>query len=86
MAHTASVVCALLLPLSAAEVAVIVMGGTFVLVVELLNTAVERVVDYISMEKHPLAGEAKDIASCAVSLAGMAVGLAWTVILAGLIW
>jgi len=83
--HGVSVLAAFVLPLSAGEVAVIVMGGTLVLVVELLNTAIERVVDYISLDRHPLAGEAKDIASCAVSLAGVAVGLAWVVILMGLL-
>ena len=82
--HGISVLAALILPLSTVEVAIIVMGGTFVLVIELLNTAIERVVDYISLEQHPLAGEAKDIGSCAASLAGIAVGLAWIVILVGL--
>lgn len=84
VAHGLSVALALALPLSAVEVAVIAMGGTFVLVVELLNSALERVVDYISLDQHPLAGEAKDIGSCAASLAGIAVGLAWVVILVGL--
>lgn len=83
-AHALSVIFAIVLPLSAAEVAVIVLGGTFVVVVELLNSAIERVVDYISLERHPLAGEAKDIGSCAASLAGIGVGLAWCVILVGL--
>jgi len=82
--HGISVLAALILPLSTVELAIIVMGGTFVLVIELLNTAIERVVDYISLERHPLAGEAKDIGSCAASLAGIAVGLAWIVILVGL--
>jgi len=81
--HAISVLAALILPLSTVELAIIVMGGTFVLVVELLNSAIERVVDYISLEHHPLAGEAKDIGSCAASLAGIAVGLAWVVILVG---
>lgn len=84
LAHVVSVALALVLPLSAAEVAMIVMGGTFVLVVELLNSAIERVVDDISLERRPLAGQAKDIGSCAASLAGIAVGLAWVVILVGL--
>jgi diacylglycerol kinase (ATP) len=40
-----------------------------VLVVEIINTAVETTVDYISQEKHPLAKKAKDLGSAAVFLA-----------------
>ncbi len=39
-----------------------------VLIVELLNTAVEAVVDRVSWEQHDLAGKAKDVASAAVML------------------
>jgi diacylglycerol kinase (ATP) len=40
----------------------------FVMVVELLNSGLEWVVDYISLERHPLAKRAKDMASAAVFL------------------
>jgi diacylglycerol kinase (ATP) len=40
-----------------------------VLITELLNSAIETVVDRISVEQHTLAGRAKDIASAAVALA-----------------
>lgn len=40
----------------------------WVLTVEILNTAVEVCIDYISLERHPLAKKAKDLASAAVFL------------------
>jgi diacylglycerol kinase (ATP) len=44
-------------------------GVLLVLIVELLNSAIEATVDRISMERHPLAKRAKDIGSAAVLLA-----------------
>ena len=57
------------------EVAVL-MGVCFlVLIVELLNSAVEAVVDRVGHEHHDLAGQAKDMGSAAVMLSLiMAVG------------
>jgi len=49
----------------------------FVMVVELLNSGLEWVVDYISMERHPLAKRAKDMASAAVFLSIFNVILLW---------
>jgi diacylglycerol kinase (ATP) len=46
----------------------IVALGVAVLVVEILNSAIEAVVDRISLERHPLAGRAKDLGSAAVFL------------------
>lgn len=37
-----------------------------VLVIELLNSAIESIVDRIGYEKHPLSGQAKDMGSAAV--------------------
>ena len=51
---------------STVEVAIIFAFGALVVVVELINSAIEATVDYISIEKHPLAKKAKDIASAAV--------------------
>jgi undecaprenol kinase len=52
--------------LSAAEwiVLIILFGG--MLALEMMNTAIERVVDLVSPEHHPLAGQAKDAAAGAV--------------------
>lgn len=50
-----------------------------ILVVELLNTALEAVVDLASPGLHPLAKRAKDVASAAVFVALTGFGLAWGV-------
>jgi diacylglycerol kinase (ATP) len=53
------------------------------LVVELLNTAVEVVVDRIGVERHALSGFAKDAGSAAVMLMLLVVALTWGLILFG---
>jgi diacylglycerol kinase (ATP) len=52
-----------------------------VLVVELLNSAVEAVVDRVGPEHHELAGRAKDIGSAAVFLSLVIVFIVWGLIL-----
>jgi diacylglycerol kinase (ATP) len=52
-----------------------------VLVVELLNSAVEAAVDRISLENHRLAKRAKDIGSAAVLVSLVNVALVWGLIL-----
>jgi len=54
-----------------------------VLIVELLNSAVEAVVDRVGLEHHELSGRAKDIGSAAVFVALVTVGLTWGMILFG---
>lgn len=49
----------------------------FVLIVELLNSAIENVVDRIGTEHHELSGRAKDIGSAAVMLSLIMAGLTW---------
>jgi len=82
-ANAVSAILALALPLSAAETAILLMGGVFVLAVECLNTALERVVDDISTARRDAARQAKDAGSAAVATAAVAVGIAWIVILIG---
>lgn len=48
-----------------------------VLVVELLNSAVEAAVDRVGMQRDPIAGRAKDMASAAVLLTLLLAGLVW---------
>ena len=57
--------------LSCAEGAVLALTIGGVLVAEAINSAVERTVDRISTESHPLSGAAKDIAAGAVLLAAV---------------
>ena len=54
-----------------------------VLIVELLNSAIEATVDRISLEQHPLAKRAKDLGSAAVLLALLNVFAVWACVLFG---
>jgi diacylglycerol kinase (ATP) len=77
---------AVVLPVSALQRVALIGVLLLVLIVELLNSALETVVDYISTEHHPLAGRAKDIGSAAVFLSLMLTGLTWAVIAGPLLW
>ncbi len=58
------------------EVWAIVIGSIgAVIAAELLNTAIETVVDLVSPEYHPLAGKAKDVSAAAVWVLSVAVGI-----------
>lgn len=74
---------ALVLDLTGTERAIIIALGLVVLAAELMNTGIELAIDYISTEEHPLAKQAKDSASAAVAVSGIAVGAAWVSILIG---
>ena len=78
-----SAVLALALDLSTAERALVLGLGILVLAAELMNTALEEVVDYVSKAKDPRAKKAKDCGSAAVALTAIAAGVAWLVILLG---
>ena len=80
-ANFVSAALALYLPLSAAETAIIIMGGILVLAAECINTAIERVVDDIGLERRDLAKQAKDAGSAAVAVTAISVGAAWIVII-----
>ena len=49
----------------------------FVMLIEIINTAIEVVVDRIGLELHPLSGLAKDLGSAAVSISLILVALTW---------
>lgn len=68
---------------SGLERALLVASVLFVLVVELLNSAVEATVDRISFDNHRLAKRAKDIGSAAVMLAIATAAAVWGFILLG---
>ena len=61
-----AIVMGIFLELSATSWAIVLLCSGTVLAAELLNTAIENVVDLVSPEYHPLAGRAKDIAASAV--------------------
>lgn len=54
-----------------------------ILIVELLNSAIEATVDRIGLERHELAGLAKDVGSAAVMLSFILLGVVWLLVLTG---
>ncbi|WP_299351897.1 diacylglycerol kinase [uncultured Shimia sp.] len=80
-ANLISAALALALPLTPGERALILALGVLVMAFELVNTAIEEVVDYISDEQHPKAKAAKDCGSGAVFVSALAAGVAWVVVL-----
>lgn len=65
---------------TAIETAVLLASCLVVLITELLNSAIEAVVDLASPDIHPLAARAKDIGSAAVFVALMQVLVVWGLI------
>ena len=65
------------------ERALLVAPMLLVLVVELLNSAVEATVDRIGLERHVLAGLAKDIGSAAVLMSFILLAVVWALVLLG---
>lgn len=65
------------------ERALLAGSVAYVLVVELLNSAIEAVVDRVSLERHPLSKRAKDFGSAAVMLSILFAGAVWLLVLAG---
>ncbi len=63
------------------ERALLVASLLLVLIAELLNSAVEAVVDRVGPEHHPLAGRAKDIGSAAVFISLLNVVVVWALVL-----
>jgi len=74
---------ALFLPAGAVGKAMMIASVLLVLVVELLNSAVEATVDRISLEDHQLAKRAKDIGSAAVLLSLINLAVVWALVLFG---
>ena len=72
---------ALYLPVSGIARALMISSVLLVLIVELLNSAVEATVDRISLDNHRLAKRAKDIGSAAVLFSLINVIVVWTCIL-----
>jgi len=75
------IIIAMVLKISAFEKFVLIGVLVFVLCIELLNSALEAVVDRISLERHPLSKNAKDFGSAAVCLAVLLAAGAWVVVL-----
>jgi len=71
----------LFLPASGVGHALMIASILLVLIVELLNSAIEAVVDRVSLDRHHLSKRAKDIGSAAVMLALVNVVVVWICVL-----
>ena len=68
---------------SGLERALLIAPMLLILIVELVNSAIEATVDRISFERHALAGLAKDIGSAAVFMSFVLLGAVWLLVLLG---
>jgi diacylglycerol kinase (ATP) len=72
---------ALLLDVSGPAKALMIASVLLVLIVELLNSAIEAAIDRISLDQHRLSKRAKDIGSAAVFLSLVNVAIVWALVL-----
>jgi diacylglycerol kinase (ATP) len=79
-------IVALLLQVSALEKLMLIGVFVLVLIVELLNSAIEAVVDRVSLERNPLSKNAKDFGSAAVFLSLALAAATWAVIVLPLVF
>ena len=63
------------------ERAILIAPMFLVLVVELINSALEATVDRIGLERHTLSGLAKDIGSAAVLMSLLLLAVVWILVL-----
>ena len=81
MVAVPAAIIALLLKISAFQKLALIAVLGLVLLVELINAAIEAVVDRVSLERHPLSKAAKDLGSAAVALAITMAAATWAVVL-----
>lgn len=74
---------ALWLPVSGLGKALMIASVLLVLAVELINSAIEAVVDRVSLDRHTLSKRAKDLGSAAVLLALINVAAVWGCVILG---
>jgi diacylglycerol kinase (ATP) len=74
-------VVALALPISGFQKLALIGVLVLVLIVEIINSAIEAIVDRISLERHPLSKVAKDMGSAAVALSLLLALATWVVVM-----
>ncbi len=72
---------AIILPVNAVSTALMIFSLILILIVELLNSSIEWVIDYLRPEQHPLAKRIKDMASAAVFLSYINCIVVWSIML-----
>ena len=75
------VIFAFILPVSGFQKLALIGVLMLMLIVELINSAIEAIVDRISLERHPLSKNAKDFGSAAVGLTALLAALTWGTVL-----
>lgn len=75
LASAVVVVAGFLLGITRVEWLIIILCIGVVIAAELFNTAIERLVDLVSPERHPIAGQVKDIAAGAVLVCAAAAAI-----------
>lgn len=76
-----AVVLAALSPVTWTQCALLIASVLLILLVELINSAIESVVDRISGERHALSKRAKDAGSAAVLVTLVTCAVVWTLVL-----
>jgi diacylglycerol kinase (ATP) len=71
---------------SAGERALLIASCWLILITELLNSAIESVVDRIGTERHELSGRAKDMGSAAAFFSMLTAAIVWAVIAFDRFW
>ena len=82
----AAIIALIWLDVSPIETVLMLSVVVLVLIVELINSAIEAVVDRVGVERHELSGRAKDIGSAAVLVALILAGFTWAFILINHYW
>lgn len=77
---------AIILGTSAIDRAILIGSWFIILLMEILNSSIEVIVDRISLEIHPLSKKIKDIGSAAVLLSIINAIIVWSIILVGNFW
>ena len=70
-------------PISGLSKWILFASTWLVLIAEAFNSAIERVVDLVTKEHHPLAGQAKDIGAFGVMLSFCLTAMIWGIVLYG---
>ena len=75
------IIIAFFLPVSAIQKLLLIAVLVWIIIIELINSAIEAVVDRVSLERNPLSKNAKDFGSAAVLLTCIVAVATWFVIL-----
>ncbi|MCC2605312.1 diacylglycerol kinase [Planctobacterium marinum] len=76
-----SIPATFLFQITLAEQLILIIAVLFIIFTEIINTAIEAVVDRVGLEIHPLSGLAKDLGSAAVFISITIALLTWIAIL-----